>query len=127
MPDATGRGYWLVTSSGAVYAFGDAAFLGSPGARSVPVTSAVRTPDGHGYWILFADGDVVPFGDAVGHGSPDGALGGDRPSAVFATADGAGYWVATAAGAVDAYGDAPSDGSMAGTRLNAPIVAASGW
>jgi hypothetical protein len=127
MPDATGRGYWLVTSSGAVYAFGDAAFLGSPGARSVPVTSAVRTPDGHGYWILFADGDVVPFGDAVGRGSPEGALGGDRASAVFATADGAGYWVATAAGAVDAYGDAPSDGSMAGTRLNAPIVAASGW
>ena len=28
----------------------------SPGPRSAPVTSAVRTPDGKGYWILFADG-----------------------------------------------------------------------
>ena len=127
MPDATGRGYWLVTTAGAVYAFGDAAYLGSPAPRSSPVTSAVRTPDGKGYWILFADGEVVPFGDAVGHGDPAGTLGGDQASAIFATADGAGYWVATAEGSVHPYGDAPSDGSMAGAHLTAPIVAASGW
>jgi hypothetical protein len=48
MPDATGNGYWLVTSSGNVYTFGDAAGYGAPGPQSVPVTSAVRTPDGGG-------------------------------------------------------------------------------
>ncbi len=127
MPDASGDGYWLVTATGAVYAFGDAPYLGAPAARSVPVTSAVRTPDGGGYWILFADGKVVPFGDASKFGSPAGTLGGDTATAVIATSDGAGYWVATASGAVYPYGDAPSDGSMAGAHLNAPIVAASGW
>jgi len=127
MPDATGNGYWLVTTSGSVYAFGDAPFLGAPAARTVPVTSAVRTPDGGGYWILHADGRLSAFGDAGRFGDPAGSLGTDRATAVFATSDGGGYWVATAAGAVSNYGDAPSDGSMAGTTLNAPVIAASGW
>jgi PKD repeat protein len=127
MPDASGNGYWLVTSTGNVYAFGDAAYLGAPTRRSVPVTSAVRTPDGGGYWILYADGKVVPFGDAGAHGDSAGTLGSDTATAIVATSDGGGYWVTTASGAVDPFGDAPKDGSMAGAHLNAPIVAASGW
>ncbi len=127
MPDATGNGYWLVTATGNVYAFGDAPFLGAPPSRNVAVTSAVRTPDGGGYWVLYADGQLSAFGDAGQYGNPQGALGGDRATAVFATADGAGYWVATAAGGVYNYGDATSNGSMAGTHLNAPVIAASGW
>jgi PKD repeat protein len=127
MPDASGGGYWLVTSTGSVYAFGDAAYLGSPAPRPVAVTSAVRTPDGGGYWVLYADGRLSPFGDAGHFGDPAGALGPDRATAVFATTDGGGYWVATAAGSVFNFGDAPADGSMAGTRLNAPVIAASGW
>lgn len=58
MPDASGNGYWLVTATGHVYAFGDAVNYGAPGPQSVPVTSAVRTTDGGGYWILFANGTV---------------------------------------------------------------------
>ena len=60
MPDASGDGYWLVTQTGRVYTFGDAANFGAPGPQSVPVTSAVRTPDGRGYWILFANGAIWP-------------------------------------------------------------------
>ncbi len=127
MPDATGNGYWLVTATGDVYAFGDAPYLGAPSRRNVAVTAAVRTPDGGGYWVLFSDGQVSAFGDAGQYGDPQGALGGDHATAVFATTDGRGYWVATAAGVVYDYGDAGSDGSMAGTRLNAPVIAASGW
>ena len=127
MPDASGNGYWLITSTGSVYAFGDAPYFGAPRARSVSVTSAVRTPDGGGYWILFADGQVTGFGDAAGYGDPAGALGADPATAIFSTADGAGYWVATASGAVYAYGDAPPDGGMTGAHLNGPIIAASGW
>ena len=128
MPDASGDGYWLVTQTGHIYTFGDARDFGAPGPQSVPVTSAVRTPDGKGYWILFANGAVAPFGDAGDYGSPAGQMGGlDPATAIFTTSDGGGYWVASANGTVDNYGDAPSDGSMAGTKLNSPIIAASGW
>ena len=68
-PDASGRGYWIVTQSGAVYAFGDAQYYGGPGQKPVPVTAAVRTPSGKGYWILFSDGVVFRYGDAVSYGS----------------------------------------------------------
>jgi hypothetical protein len=78
MPDATGNGYWLVTSAGDVYTFADARSYGAPGARSVPVTAAVRTPDGDGYWILFANGQVDGHGAAasVVGSLPSGAAGG---------------------------------------------------
>jgi hypothetical protein len=128
MPDATGNGYWLVTSTGNVYSFGDATYYGAPGQQSAPVTSAVRTPDGNGYWILFSNGAVAGYGDAEDLGGPVGTVGGANPaSAIFTTADGGGYWVASANGAVYPYGDAPNDGSMAGRPLNAPIIAATGW
>jgi hypothetical protein len=91
------------------------------------VCTPSATPDGGGYWVLYADGRLSPFGDAGHFGDPAGALGPDRATAVFATTDGGGYWVATAAGSVFNFGDAPADGSMAGTRLNAPVIAASGW
>jgi hypothetical protein len=128
MPDASGNGYWLVTRSGNVYAFGDAPFYGSPGQQSVPVTSAVRTPDGRGYWILFANGAISSYGDAGEFGMPAGQMGGANPAtAIFPTSDGRGYWVAAANGAVANYGDAPNDGSMLGTSLNGSIIAGTGW
>ena len=127
MPDASGNGYWLVTATGYVYGFGDASVYGEPGPQSVPVTSAVSTPDGRGYWILFANGAVSAYGDAVNLGGPIGSTGGfDPATAVFTTADGAGYWVAAANGAVYPFGDAPFEGSMVGQHLNGPIIAATG-
>jgi hypothetical protein len=128
MPDASGNGYWLVTQTGHVYTFGDAPNYGAPGPQSVPVTSAVRTPDGLGYWILFANGAVANYGDAGSLGSPAGQFGGFNPAtAIFTTSDGAGYWVSSANGSVDNYGDAPNDGSMAGTHLNGSVIAGTGW
>ena len=128
MPDSSGNGYWLVTSTGNVYPFGDAPNYGSPGPKGT-VTSAVRTPDGKGYWVLFSDGVVKGFGDAADLGSLVPSIAGqDNPaSAIFATADGHGYWVATGNGAVFRFGNAPNDGSMYGNRLNAPIIAGVGW
>ena len=58
MPDASGRGYWLVTQTGNIYTFGNAPYYGTPGNTGSPVTSAVRAPDGGGYWILTANGDI---------------------------------------------------------------------
>jgi len=128
MPDATGKGYWLVTKTGNIYSFGDAKYLGAPGPVGSAVTSAVRTPDGGGYWILLANGTVYGFGDAVAHGGPTTSVSATNPaSAIFATSDGAGYWVASANGGVFSYGDAPFEGSMTGTKLNGQIIAASGF
>ena len=67
IPDTTGNGYWVVTKTGAVYGFGDAAYLGAPGLKP-PVTSAVATPDGRGYYILDGSGEVFAYGDATWHG-----------------------------------------------------------
>jgi hypothetical protein len=128
MPDATGNGYWLVTVTGHIYTFGDAAYYGAPGPQSVPVTSAVRTADGKGYWILFSNGVIAGYGDAGNFGSPGGVFGGQNPAtAILATADGQGYWVASANGSVYSYGDAQFEGSMAGTKLNGAIIAATGF
>jgi hypothetical protein len=128
MPDSTGNGYWLVTSKGAVYAFGDAPVYGSPPPESVPVVSAVATPDRHGYWILYSNGAVFSAGDAVGMGAPVGYVNSFNPAtAIFPTADGRGYWVAAARGDVFSYGDAPYMGSMAAAGLNGLIIAGFGF
>jgi hypothetical protein len=124
-PDATGNGYWLVTATGHVYTFGDAAYYGAPGPQNSPVTSAIHTPDGHGYWILFANGTVAAFGDATDFGAPP--EGSNPASTIFSTADGGGYWVALGSGAVFNFGDAPSEGGLAGKQLNGSIIAASGY
>ena len=128
MPDASGNGYWLVTATGNVYDFGDAANFGAPGPQGSPVTSAVRTPNGGGYWILLANGNILGYGNATDYGNAAGQFGGSNPaSAIFAVDDGGGYWLASANGVVATYGDAPNDGSMAGTKLNGPIIAATGF
>jgi IPT/TIG domain len=128
VPDASGNGYWVVTSVGAVYTFGDAVYYGQPGQQSSDITSVAATANGRGYWILDAAGQVFAFGNAATLGGmPPGSAGGTDPaSAIFATSDGGGYWVVTAEGKVSSFGDAPADGDMSGTRLNGPIVAASG-
>jgi hypothetical protein len=127
MPDASGNGYWLVTQTGHVYAFGDAHSYGEPGPQAAAVTSAVRTSDGMGYYVLLANGSVYAYGDARSLGGPFGLGGANPASAIFTDSGGGGYWVASAQGAVYSYGDAPNDGSMAGIHLNGAIIAGVGF
>ena len=56
LDDATG-GYWLVTSSGAVYGE-DAPDLGSASGTVVssPIVAIAATPEGTGYWLAAQDG-----------------------------------------------------------------------
>ena len=105
VPDATGKGYWVMTSTGNVYAFGDATYYGAPGTPE-PHPSPLRWPvvrAGFGYYLLDVDGQVFAYGDALGKagGLPAGAAGrfgsGQRH---FHHRRRQGYWIATALGQV---------------------------
>ena len=74
----SGQGYWVLSSSGGVYAFGSAKHYGSlsrsgVGSAGVKIRS---TPSGKGYWILAANGRIYPFGDAAKLSAPTVRLGG---------------------------------------------------
>jgi sugar lactone lactonase YvrE len=74
-----GDGYWLVASDGGIFAFGDAAFYGSPAAQdSQPVVGLTATASGAGYRLATSGGGVLAFGDAVFSGSV-GAIGLRQP------------------------------------------------
>ena len=72
-----GEGYWLLAEDGGVYAFGDAAYRGSPAGTGFCDRPAARlitaSATGKGYWVAAADGSVSAFGDAYDHGSPKAA------------------------------------------------------
>ncbi|HEX7443640.1 MAG TPA: hypothetical protein VF320_07125, partial [Acidimicrobiales bacterium] len=71
-----GHGYWEVASDGGVFAFGDAAFYGSMGNKTLnsPIVGMTATPGGHGYWEVASDGGVFAFGDAPFLGSAVGQV-----------------------------------------------------
>jgi beta-N-acetylhexosaminidase len=122
---AAPRGYWLTTSRGNVYNFGDAVFHGSEAAKSLPapIVAMAPTSDGDGYWLVSSNGDVYPFGDAGSFGSEAGK---SLPAPVVGlapTPGGGGYWLVTSKGNVYNFGDAVFHGSEAAKSLPAPIVA----
>lgn len=78
----TKMGFWAVTGSGEVYAFGEAKFYGqlhnrvfNDGMadafrlmRTEFTRSIETTTTGDGYWMAFGSGRIAAFGDAVGQG-----------------------------------------------------------
>ena len=67
-----GEGYWVATSDGGVFTYGDAKFHGSMAGKKLraPITDIVPSPTGQGYWLVAEDGGVFSFGDASFFGSP---------------------------------------------------------
>jgi L,D-peptidoglycan transpeptidase YkuD (ErfK/YbiS/YcfS/YnhG family) len=119
-----GGGYWVASSTGGVYAFGDAPSYGtmSGHALNAPIVGMAVTPDGKGYWLVAADGGVFSYGDAGFWGSA-GALPLNAPIVGMAAApSGDGYWLVASDGGVFSYGDASFWGSAGSRRLNAPVV-----
>jgi hypothetical protein len=120
----SGHGYWIDSSNGGVFTFGDAGFYGSMGATvlNAPIVGMAATPDGGGYWLVAADGGIFAFGNATFEGS----MGATRLNApivgMAATPSGGGYWLVAADGGVFSFGDAGFQGSMGSSHLNAPIV-----
>lgn len=130
-----GKGYWLWSSTGAVYAFGDAHFYGSClgprqcfGQQREYSEAFAATPDGKGYWLADSEGHVFAFGDAHNYGTVktdsimDPVTGlWNWVVGIVATPDGKGYWLADTAGDVFAFGDAHNYGSLAGRDLPYPL------
>jgi hypothetical protein len=127
-PTPAGNGYWMASTTGGMYAFGDAGFYGSMASHPLdePMVGFAATPTGRGYWEVAADGGIFAFGDAPFYGS----MGGrplDAPIVALAGGPtGQGYWEVAADGGIFAFGGAPFDGSMGGRPLDAPIVAVAG-
>jgi hypothetical protein len=107
------HGYYLVTTTGQVLAFGDATNQGSLRAGdSAPVVGIAVDPVTGGYWIARSDGTVVgvgaptlgSFGLTATTGSVVGMVG---------IPNGAGYYLATVNGYVGAFGHALNYGNLA--------------
>jgi len=122
-PTTSGRGYWLVTDTGAVSNFGDAA-AAEPVEKSLdaPIVGIAAAPGTAGFWFVGADGGVFASNGARFYGS----LGSTRLAAAIvgmaATPDGRGYWLVGRDGGIFTFGDARFFGSMGGRHLNAPVV-----
>jgi lysophospholipase L1-like esterase len=120
-PDA--GGYWLVTASGQVSAFGDATNYGSvSGTLNKPIVGMAATPGGTGYWLVASDGGVFSFGDAGFHGSTGNITLNKPIVGMAATPGGTGYWLVASDGGVFSFGDAGFHGSTGNITLNKPIV-----
>jgi hypothetical protein len=106
-----------------VWAFGTAAFHGSPDrlALAAPVVAMAQTPDGGGYWLLADDGGVFAY-RAPFHGSVSGFPLRLPAVAMASTPGGRGYWVVTEDGGVFPFGNAVSHGNLVGVPLNAPVT-----
>ncbi len=115
-------GYWLVARSGAVYAFGKAAFKGAVSAPSAPVVGMAATPSKQGYWVCDAAGSVYALGNAGFFGSMNGAALAAPIVGISATPSGQGYWLLGRDGGVFSFGDAVFYGSTGNLRLNQPVV-----
>jgi Peptidase A4 family/Putative Ig domain len=61
-----GESYWLVSSSGQVFAFGNARNYGSEAGKRFrgQMVGIVSTPNGKGYWLISSIGKQFSFGDA---------------------------------------------------------------
>ena len=111
-----GDGYWLVSTTGRVFAFGGAQLLGSipPRALVGSVTGIAAARTGMGYWLATSTGRVYRFGAArrLGWVTPGTLVG--SIVGIAAVPGAPGYWLADANGQVYAYGAARQLADYAG-------------
>lgn len=124
--DPLGRGYWLVSSNGAVYTFGEVQFYGGMHGQSInaPIAKITAHPDGRGYWLVGEDGAVYAFGSAQVFGTHP-PTNGRKVVDLCATKSGNGYWLLSDNGGVFAYGDAPFHGGYTDNSDNLTVAMAS--
>ena len=118
-----GDSFWLASTSGAVWNFGDTQSLGSASVPPThPIVGITPTQDDGGYWLVASDGGIFSFGDAGFYGST-GGIDLNQPIVGMApTPDGHGYWLVASDGGIFAFGDAHFEGSTGSVHLNEPIT-----
>jgi hypothetical protein len=119
----TGKGYWIFTSAGRVFAYGDARPFGDLSAVRLngPVLDSVATPTGNGYWMVASDGGIFAFGDAGFFGSTGNLTLNEPVMSMAPTPTNRGYWLVASDGGIFAFGDARFFGSMGSVTLNQPV------
>ncbi|HET9060176.1 MAG TPA: G1 family glutamic endopeptidase [Acidimicrobiales bacterium] len=103
-------GYWMMTTTGGVFSFGDAQWYGSltaMGGVSVPMSAMAPTPDGRGYWLVSLTGGVYSFGDARFAGSCTPSICAFLAVGMVASSSGRGYWLLLQNCEMVPFGDAP--------------------
>ncbi len=115
-----GDGYWMVTATGSVYAYGSAAHHGGgPGVSNI--VDIEPTSNGAGYWLVGSDGAVYEYGNATDHSDlPDENITVSNIVGMAARSDNAGYWLAGADGGIFGL-DATFQGNMFG-QLNGQVI-----
>jgi len=112
----SGQGYYIVSSDGGVYCYGDANFFGSMGGKalSAPVVDIAVRPKNDGYMLVGRDGAVYCFGAAPYLGNLKGVkLAAPIVGCEF-DKEGDGYWLLGADGGVFTFGKTAFYGSAAG-------------
>lgn len=121
-------GYSMLGTSGNVYAFGGAPYLGNAPTIHSVATRIELTPSRNGYWIVNEEGQVYAFGDARWFGNADRRTwAGAHPEivvSIVSSASGNGYLLVTNKGRVVRFGDAVHRGDVYPGGLAGGIVAA---
>ena len=110
-------GYFMASTDGGIFSFGDAQFYGSMGGKHLnePIVGIAATPSGLGYWVVASDGGIFSFGDAQFYGSMGGKYLNAPIVGIAATRSGHGYSETASDGGVFAFGDASFQGSAVST------------
>lgn len=115
----SGNGYWICSSDGYVFPFGDAPFFGSMGGQplNLPIVGMAARPQGDGYWLVASDGGIFSFGNAPFRGSMGGQPLNAPMVGMASTADGQGYWTVARDGGIFSF-NAPFHGSAGSFGIN---------
>ncbi len=118
----TGRGSWVVNSTGRVATVGGVVNYGGVSARraSSGIAGIAVNPTGTGYWIVTKSGHVYGFGAARSRGSLSGLKRRNAVVGITSTPRG-GYYLVQANGKVTGFGGVRAHGSVAARRYHVTI------
>lgn len=117
-----GEGYWLLSSGGELYAFGDAPEYQTPLLIGRAVVGAAGQPGRHGLWVVEAGGHIHCLGRAPFHGSLQGVALNAPVVGICATADGDGYYLVAGDGGVFSFGTGRFFGSLADSPSPSAVI-----